>query len=80
MSIQNNISTPQSLLEGIEGLTIDSKNFVYAGGVKICRFDPQQQTLLFFDKDRRRSQKRGSREVSVPINCFVNLDKYHHLD
>ncbi|RME71553.1 MAG: hypothetical protein D6784_14995 [Chloroflexi bacterium] len=54
-------------------LKIDSRGFVYADGVKICRLDPQRQALCFYDKDRRRAERRGSREVNVPIQALARL-------
>lgn len=46
------------------GITIDKSSFVYKQGVKICRVT-SNGTLLFHDKDKRRSAERGTNQIEV---------------
>jgi len=54
-------------------ITVAADGYVYADGVKICRLDPAGPTLYFFDKDRRRADQRGNREVAVPLADLTAL-------
>lgn len=44
--------------------------YVYVDGVKICQYDPRHGLLLFFDKDKRRSEERGSQIIGIPLDMF----------
>jgi hypothetical protein len=57
-------------------LQVDAEGFIYADGVKICQLDRQRQVLLFFDKDRRRSAKRGSNQVPVLLADLTRVVRY----
>jgi hypothetical protein len=48
-------------------LHVDSKGYVYVDGVKVAKYVPEKQCLQFLDKDRIRSNQRGSNVVEVPI-------------
>ena len=52
-------------------LQVDESGFVQVDGVRVCRVDAASGTLLFFDRDRRRSARRGSREVPVRVEDFL---------
>lgn len=62
-------ATPQ-----IVKLRICSKNFVYAGPVKIGRYDISTRTLVILDKCKRRGKRRGSRFVRVSVDEFSGLE------
>jgi hypothetical protein len=55
-------------------ISIDNDGFLWCGDFRLpIRFDPETEMLEFFDKDRRRSQTRGTQLVEVPLRSFFNL-------
>ena len=56
-------------------LQVDSHGNVFAEGVKICRYDPERQVLLFLDRDQHRAGRRGSNQVPVAIAALTQLGK-----
>lgn len=54
-------------------LTVDDQNFVYVEGVKIAKFIPEKKCLQFLDKDRIRSNQRGSNVVEVTLADVANI-------
>jgi hypothetical protein len=49
-------------------LQIDNVGFVYIDGVRVARYIPTRHALQFWDKDRRRSSKRGgNRHVEIDV-------------
>ena len=57
-------------------LQMDEGGFVRVDGVKVCKVDAERGTLVFLDRDRRRSATRGSREVSVRVADLARLLKF----
>lgn len=52
-------------------IQVDPNGFLWYDGVKLpVRFIRERGTLEFFDKDRRRSDLRGSRVLEIPVNQF----------
>ena len=47
------------------------RGFVCANGVKICKL--RGPNLIFHDKNRQRSQRRGTSDVSIPIRDLVEF-------
>jgi len=52
-------------------LIIDNVGFVYIDGVRVFRYIPTRQALQFWDKNRNRTMRRGSRYVEVGIDRLV---------
>jgi hypothetical protein len=52
---------------------VDREGHLYVGGVKVARLVPERGTLQFFDKDERRTQRRGSSQVEVRCARLVEL-------
>ncbi len=49
-------------------LYIDDRGFLWYGDFKLpCRLDTEHGTLEFKDKDHRKSERRGTEFVEVPI-------------
>ncbi len=46
----------------MDEVRVDENGFVWVGGLKVCRLTPWG-LLEFFDRDRRRSEVRGSNFV-----------------
>ena len=59
--------TPESKIR------VDSNNYVYVDGVKIARYVPEKHCLQFMDKDRIRSNQRGSNVVEVPLTEVAKI-------
>lgn len=52
-------------------IQVDPNGFIWYDGVKLpVRFIPERQAIEFFDKDRRRSEIRGSRTVEISLEQF----------
>lgn len=54
-------------------ITVDPQGYVRAEGVCLGRLTADGQALTVVDRDRRRSQERGSRYVTVPLKELTNL-------
>lgn len=54
-------------------MQVDAAGNVFVDGCKIARLEGQ--TLLFFDRDKRRASARGSDQVRVPIAALIQLQK-----
>jgi hypothetical protein len=54
-------------------VSVDSANFVYVDGVKIAKFIPEKKCLQFLDKDRIRSNQRGSNVVEVSLSDVAKI-------
>lgn len=52
---------------------VDVQGYIYADGVRIARISPDKRCLQFLDRDRRRSDQRGSSFVEVAIKDMANL-------
>ena len=52
---------------------LDVDGFLYAGGVKVARWDPRRGVLEFLDKSGRRSVIRGSRRVTIQLDQLTKL-------
>jgi len=52
-------------------LIIDNVGFVYIDGVRVFRYIPTRQALQFWDRNRNRTMRRGSRYVEVGIDRLV---------
>lgn len=52
---------------------VDARGYVYVGDVKVCRYVAHSRTLQFCDKDKARSELRGSRYVEVPLAHLLAL-------
>lgn len=50
----------------MDDLEVDSYGFVWLGGVKICRVT-SWDLIEFYDRDSRRSSRRGSSYVYVSL-------------
>jgi hypothetical protein len=54
-------------------IQVDPNGFVWYDGVKLpVRFIAARRSLEFFDKDKRRSEERGSRIVEITIEQFAS--------
>lgn len=56
-----------------DSIVVDSNNFVYVQGVRIARLVPASGSLQFLDRDRRRSEERGTRIVEVRLSEVAKL-------
>lgn len=56
-------------------IAIDSRGFVSADGVCFGKLTSDGESLVVVDRDKRRSQIRGSRFVVVPIKELIKLAK-----
>lgn len=54
-------------------VSVDANNFVYVEGVKVARYVPETKSLQFIDKDRIRSNQRGSNVVEVPLSEVAKI-------
>jgi hypothetical protein len=54
-------------------VSVDTNNYVYVDGVKIARYIPEKQCLQFWDKDRIRSNQRGSNVVEVALTEVAKI-------
>lgn len=54
----------------VDEITVDENGFVFVGGLKVCRLT-NMQMLEFYDRDRRRSDERGSHFVYVTPERFA---------
>jgi hypothetical protein len=54
-------------------VAVDSRGFVSIDGVRLGRLIRSTQTIQVVDKDRRRSEARGSRFVEVKISDLSKL-------
>lgn len=53
-------------------IQVDPNGFIWFDGVKLpVRFIPERSSIEFFDKDRRRSEARGSRTVEIRVDKFA---------
>lgn len=53
-------------------VTVDNKGFVVVDGVKVCKVT-RDGKLQFCDKDRLRSQQRGTRFVEVSPDTLASV-------
>ncbi len=60
-------------------IVVDSRGFVYVGGVRVARYDPVTDSLYFLDRNRQRCAQRGSREVGVPLDWLTTI-RWHFDD
>lgn len=56
-------------------VAVDSRGFVYAEGVQLGKLTGDRRGLIVVDKDKKRSQARGSRYVTIPICELGELAK-----
>lgn len=63
-----NQSKPESRV-----VQVDTKGNVYASGVQLGKLSGDGKNLLIADRDRRRSQARGTRIVAVPLAELSSL-------
>lgn len=56
-------------------IVIGKDNFVYADGVKLGRFIPENKSIQFLDRDRRRCLEKGREVVEVKVSDLLNLPK-----
>ncbi len=56
-------------------VVVDSRGFVSADGVCVGKLTSDGESLVIVDRDRRRSQTRGSRFVVIPIKELAKLAK-----
>jgi len=56
-------------------INIDRRGFVYVDGIRVCRLIPSRGTLQFCDRNRQRSQRRGTRFVEVKLEDFFLISK-----
>lgn len=56
-------------------VTVDSRGFVSADGVCVGKLTRDGVSLVIIDKDKRRSQARGTRFVVVPLTELAKLAK-----
>lgn len=55
----------------MDKITIDSRGFVYIDGVKCFQINGHK--LVFYDRNRKRSQDRGAPLVEVDVLDLVRL-------
>lgn len=55
-------------------VTIDGRGFVSIDGVKVCRLT-ENGRLQFCDKDKRRSEVRGTRYVEISAEKLASIAK-----
>lgn len=56
-------------------VNVDRNGFVYVDGVQLGRLTGDGKSIVVADRDKKRSQARGSRFVTVPISELENLTK-----
>jgi hypothetical protein len=56
-------------------VVVDGSGFVYVDGVKIAKYLPERHCLQFLDKDKRRSDQRGSNVVEASLIDLVSIAK-----
>lgn len=44
--------------------------YIYVDGIKICQYDPQNGVLIFYDKNKERSRKRGTQLIGITLSSF----------
>jgi len=54
-------------------LIIDNVGFVYIDGVRVARWIPDRQALQFWDRNRNRTMRRGSRYVEVELDRLMRV-------
>lgn len=54
-------------------VTVDSRGFVSADGVCVGKLTSDGGSIVFVDRDKRRSQARGTRFVCVPLSELAKL-------
>lgn len=53
----------------MDTVEVDENGFVWIGGLKVCRI-VVGGLIEFFDRDRRRSERRGSQFVYTTLDNF----------
>ena len=53
----------------MDTVEVDENGFVWIGGLKVCRI-VVGGLIEFFDRDRRRSERRGSQFVYTTLDDF----------
>lgn len=56
-------------------VTVDSRGFVSADGVCVGKLTSDGKSLVVMDRDRRRSEIRGTRFVTIPLTELTRLAK-----
>lgn len=56
-------------------IIVDSHGYVFADGVRFGRLSPTGKAIQILDKDKRRSEIRGSRFVEVPLEDLAKLSE-----
>lgn len=56
-------------------VAVDNRGFVYADGVQIGKLTQDRKAIQIADRDRGRSQVRGSRIVTVPLTELAKLSE-----
>ena len=51
----------------VDEITVDENGFLWVGGMKICRLT-NIGMIEFYDRDRRRSEQRGSHYVYATLD------------
>lgn len=54
-------------------IAVDSRGFVSIDGVRLGRLTHNKQAIQIVDRDKRRSESRGTRFVEVPISAISKL-------
>lgn len=57
-------------------VVVDSRGFVSADGVCMGKLTSDGKSIVVVDKDKRRSQLRGTRFVTVPLTELAKLAKH----
>lgn len=56
-------------------VAVDKRGFVYADGVQIGKLTHDRKAIQIVDRDRGRSQVRGTRIVTVPLTELGKLSE-----
>jgi hypothetical protein len=50
-------------------IRVDESGFIWNGHFRLpMKYDVQRRVLMFFDKDKLRSEQRGSTQIEIPIS------------
>ena len=51
-------------------IVVEERGFVFVDGVRVARYDEQRGVLQFLDRNRMRSERRGTCYVEVPVQTL----------